>query len=229
MEGLGDYEKGRVRKPGSLHAGLSRLCAYDGSAAHAYYTELVTDVAEPDSADFADLAHFLCLLHGRFPGVIDHALGHSAADSMRNWLIEAGNAFVAERALLTRLTVAAGPIASTAGHDLCNAAVSEARQALETLAQSDRKGCAFGAAYALVNEWTCMRKILHRIAVRCDVPARPSTLPDTGNTHIMLDAFSRNLPLTRAITFGVAQMLAQHRALWDLLQARRDSRHALLG
>ena len=37
--------------------------------------------------DLADAAYYLCLLHGRHPGVIDHAATRSVDNAARRWLI----------------------------------------------------------------------------------------------------------------------------------------------
>ena len=73
---------------------LVSLVHAEGSATHPYpqATELT---AGPEAMrNLADAAHYLCVLHGRFPGVIDHAaaktshpaaLGPSAEERQR-WL-----------------------------------------------------------------------------------------------------------------------------------------------
>ena len=54
-------------------------------------------------------------VHGRFPGVIDHAATRSADNGARQWLLQACEAFADERAYLARLSVALGPVPSTSG------------------------------------------------------------------------------------------------------------------
>ena len=56
----------------------------------------------------ADVAHFINISHGRYPGVIDHAAHKITDDAARKWLIRAIDAFAIERAFLNALTVAAG-------------------------------------------------------------------------------------------------------------------------
>src|SRR3546814_5993123 len=47
-------------------------------------------------ANLADAAHYLCMLHGRHPGVIDHAAMRTAHNDARGWLIQAADGFRSE-------------------------------------------------------------------------------------------------------------------------------------
>ena len=62
-----------------------------------------------------------------------------------------------ERAYLTRLSVAVGAIPSTPGGADSETAILAQRAALATLAQSDRRGCALGAALAFAADWASIR------------------------------------------------------------------------
>ena len=142
---------------------LDMLVRADGSYSHSYLAQASQDARSRDGLglpDLADAAYYLCLLHGRHPGVIDHAATRSVDNAARRWLIEAADAFARERAYLTQVTVAAGPAPSTAGQSSCETIVSQQRHALDMLAQSDRRGCAMGAAIALVLDWRAVRKLL---------------------------------------------------------------------
>ena len=210
------------------NADIAALLRQDGSLSHEYFTQLLEDSSSSQAADLADIAHFFCLMHGRFPGVIDYAAGHSPNEHMREWLVRTGEAFAAERALLTKLTVAAGPIVSTVGQDQCNNVVIGARNALDMLAQSDRNGCAFGAAIALAIDWISIRQVLGHIALRVGLEARPLTMPTLDECHAFLSKFDDDAVMRRAIIFGITQMMAQHRAIWDLMESRHDNRVELL-
>ncbi len=175
-------------------------------------------------ADIADIAHFLCILHGRHPGVVDRAATKTTDDAAREWLVQATEGFAAERAFLTKLTVAAGPISGVSADDQSNAAVLGQRKALEMLSQSDRNGCAIGAAIALVSDWQAIRKILEQIALRVGVEARSSILPDVTTCLALKAQLSDTPALERALNFGSEQLLNQHRGLWHLLEARRNTR-----
>ncbi|WP_417594734.1 DUF6975 family protein [Parasphingorhabdus sp.] len=195
-----------------------------GSDTTPYVRTIVEDFSILSGADIADIAHFLCMLHGRHPGVIDRAATKTVDDAAREWLIQAIDGFTAERSLLTRLTVAAGPISGVSTDDQSNAAVFGQRKALDMLSESDRNGCAIGAAIALVSDWHAIRTILERVALRVGVEARSSTLPDVATTLALKDQLSALPAVERALNFGVEQLLAQHRGLWQLLEARRNTR-----
>ncbi|RYD85397.1 MAG: hypothetical protein EOP61_38925, partial [Sphingomonadales bacterium] len=90
---------------------LGALAASDGSGNHPYLQRLQANV-EP-LRDLADAAHYMCILHGRHPGVIDHASAHGLSGIERGWLEGASAAFATERAFLVRIVAAAGPLPST--------------------------------------------------------------------------------------------------------------------
>jgi hypothetical protein len=195
-----------------------------GSDMVPYVQLIVDDFTILSGADIADIAHFLCILHGRHPGVTDNAATKTADDAARQWLVQATKGFAAERAFLTKLTVAAGPISGVSADDPSNGAVHGQRKALEMLSQSDRNGCAVGAAIALVSDWHSIRKILERIALRVGVEARSSILPDLAMSSALKNKMSESPSVERALNFGSEQLLNQHRGLWQLLEARRNMR-----
>lgn len=196
-----------------------------GDSDIAPYVRLIAeDFSILSGADIADIAHFLCILHGRHPGVVDHAATRIVDDAAREWLVRATDGFAAERAFLTKLTVAAGPISGVGADDRSNAAVLGQRKALAMLSQSDRTGCAIGAAMALVSDWRTVRTILERIALRAGVEARASILPDDESTVALKDRLSAAPAVQRALNFGWEQLLNQHRGLWQLLESRRNMR-----
>src|SRR5690242_3550860 len=124
-------------RTGSL---LAACVAEHGSATHVYFGSDLLLSGPEASRNLADAIHFLCALHGRHPGVVDHAATRTVDPAGRAWLAAAVSAASVERALLTRLAVAAGPIPSTPGGSGSEAAIQAQRSALATLAQSDRKG-----------------------------------------------------------------------------------------
>lgn len=212
-----------LHKGSSISPLLDALVRAEGSAAHPYVQQIVN---APVSAtmralpDLADIAYYLCLLHGRHPGVIDHAASRSADNGARAWLLQAADAFAGERAYLTQVTVAVGPAPSTSGQADCETIVSQQRHALDMLAQSDRRGCAMGAAMALALDWRSIRKLLDIAAIRVGLEPTPCTLPLPVETLAVADAIGGDDGIDRAIQFGARQLLAQHRGLWDLMQAR---------
>ncbi|GGB69268.1 hypothetical protein GCM10010833_25620 [Blastomonas aquatica] len=208
--------------PRSLNAAL----AQGTSGEHAFVSRLLDKDNVARAIDLADAAHYLCLIHGRYPGLIDYAATRSADPYVGKWLSRACEAFVGERALLTRLTVAAGPITSTPGQDRCTSAIINLRGALNALSQSDRQGCALGAAFALVLDWIAIRDVLDLIGERTGLDGRRSTLPAADETRQLAAELSINGAIGRAIGFGASQMLLQHRQLWDMLCERADLRRA---
>lgn len=197
-----------------------------GSRSASYVQTINDDFRILSGADIADIAHFLCILHGRHPGVVDHAATKTADILAREWLVEAMDGFSAERSFLTTLTVAAGPITGVRTEDQSNATVLAQRKALEMLSQSDRSGCALGASFALVLDWHAIRPLLEKIAIKLSIEPRAEILPSAEATHILNVALAKASAVERAINFGVDQILTQHRGLWQLLEARRNARNA---
>ena len=202
---------------------LERLAEH-GSAAHPYATGAGLQKSPTAGRDLADLIHYLCVLHGRYPGLIDHAAARTVDPEARAWLADATYAFAGERAYLARLAVAAGPVPSTPGGGGTDAAVLGQRHAMETLAVSERRGCALGAAMALVLDWAAIRACLDSAAARLgiDSPAYPAA--ETETVVGLADDYGSAPQVQRALLFGAQQILVQHHGLWDLLEARREAR-----
>jgi hypothetical protein len=145
---------------------VAALVAAEGSAAHRYVTSHDLLAGKHSARNLADAVHHLCILHGRHPGIADHAASHTAIDAARGWLIDSVDGFVRERSNLTRLVVAVGPLPSTPGQAESESAVNGQRHALDMLAQSDRNGCALGAVMALVLDWQAVRAVLDAASKR---------------------------------------------------------------
>lgn len=215
-----------VETAGAPQAGallLARLAEH-GSAVHAASPSWMR---APDAArDLADLIHYLCVLHGRYPGLVDHAAARVVEPEARAWLTQATYAFAGERAYLARLAVAAGPVPSTPGSGGSDSAVLGQRHAMETLACSERRGCALGAAMALVLDWTAVRLSLDSAAARFGVDSPAYSAADRDAIAALADLYAGSVPVQRALLFGAEQILVQHQGLWDLLEARREARAA---
>lgn len=205
-----------------LQGTLDALVAQDGSGTHPYLLAL----SQPRAAtrDLADAVHLLCTLHGRLPGVVDMAAERTDHPRALEWLLDAVAGFAEERAQITRLVVAAGPLPSTPGQAESESAVLGQRHALEMLARSERRGCAIGAALALVLDWPATRLMLDVAADRFGVSASPPQLPGGARALRLADAVSDSASIDRALFFGAQQLLVQHRGLWSLLDARRGAR-----
>ena len=198
--------------------------AEQGSVSHPFvHSEALLHGAD-SARNLADLIHFLCTLHGRYPGVIDHAAARVVAPEPRAWLANASHVFAGERAYLARLAVSAGPVPSTPGAGDSDATVLGQRHAIEMLAQSERNGCAVGAAMAVILDWGSIRRVLDSAAKRFGVEAPNFSAADGPAIASVADAFAAEAPIQRALHFGAQQILIQHAGLWDLLEARQQAR-----
>lgn len=200
---------------GDIRAIMARL----GSAGHPHVQSLL--LPQVLLHDLTDAVHAVCAVHGNHPCMIDYAMARGIELDTLPWLIGSSNAFSNERAFLAHLTSAAGPLPSTPGQAQTDAALTQLRQTLEMLANSDRRGCATGAVSALILDWRSIRQILSQAAMRFGVSAPPSTVPEP-----LLDCEDDEsaIGLARARGFGATQLLGQHRGLWDLLEARASAR-----
>jgi hypothetical protein len=211
-------------KPVSVaEAQLARV-AGDGCARHSHLNSLLEASGGHSARDLADAVHLLCSLHGRYPGLIEIALQRCPKGEARSWLDRASEAFERERLYLVRLTSAVGPLPSTPGAAETEASLVAARHALETLAMSERKGCALGAATALVGDWWPIRRLLDRAASRVGLECPAPSLPDETSVIEVIGRASDTVASERALAFGGEQLLLQHRALFDLLEARAEAR-----
>lgn len=203
---------------------LVALVSQDGSAGHSAMRRLTTPRAP--LRDLTDAVHCLCLLHGNQPGMLDLAAARAVHPDARRRLGDAAAAFVGERAWLARLVSVVGPLPSTPGQADTETAIAAQRHALAMLAQSSRIGCAAGASFALVSDWRAIRALLDRIGDRFGLEAPAPAFPDTADTRAAITAGATEATVERAMAFGAQQLLAQHRGLWDLLDARAAARDA---
>lgn len=203
---------------------LTALVAREGSASHPHVRSLLSLDNARDARNAADALHHLSMLHGRHPGVVDHAAARTADASARTALFRLADGFVAERDALGRLVVAAGPVPSTPGQAETEASVIAQHHAIDMLAQSDRQGCALGAALALALDWHAIRCVMDAAAKRFGVDLVASILPPVVTLGSLGDAAAVTAALERAIGFGAQQIVTQHRGLWDLLEARALAR-----
>lgn len=212
------------RIPASVaEAQLARI-AGEGCARHAHLTALLEGTSVQSGRDLADAVHLLCSIHGRHPGLVEIALGGCREPAARTWLDHAALAFERERLYLVRLTAAVGPMPSTPGAAQTESTLVAQRHALETLARSERRGCALGAATALVGDWWPIRRLMDRVAARAGIDCPPPSLPDEASVLEVIEMASDNAASERALAFGGEQLLLQHRALFDLLEARASAR-----
>ncbi len=211
-------------KPVSVaEAQLARV-AGEGTARHPYLNSLLESSGRHSGRDLADAVHLLCSLHGRYPGLIEVALQRCPKGPIQDWLNRASEGFERERLYLVRLTAAVGPLPSTPGAAETEGSLVAARHALETLAASERNGCALGASTALVGDWWPVRRLLDRAAARAGTESPAPSLPDETSVVDIIELGSDTPASARALAFGGEQLLLQHRSLFDLLEARAEAR-----
>src|SRR3954469_3679253 len=177
---------------------LARV-ASEGCARHAYLNRLLEASGRHAGRDLADAVHLLCSLHGRYPGLIELALQRCPKGAVQDWLTRASEGFERERLYLVRLTSAVGPMPSTPGAAETETSLVAARHALETLAVSERGGCALGAATALVGDWWPIRRLLDHVALRVGVEAPAPSLPDEVSIIEVIGRAADNPASSRAL------------------------------
>lgn len=220
----GEAIKGEAAARASNLPGWASLIHDDGSAGHPHLAALsrLTDADAARSA--ADALHHLGTVHGRHPGVIDHAALRVGGREMRQALHELAESFARERDYLAQLAVAAGPLPSTPGHAETMSSVVAGRHAIDMLAQSERQGVAVGAALALALDWHAIRPALDAAAARFGVPVAPMRLPVERMLIALSDTACPTPATQRALSFGAQQIASQHRGLLMLLEARARAR-----
>lgn len=172
----------------------------------------------------ADIAHYLCIAHGRHPGIIEYAMSKIVDDYSRNWLIKAADGFTRERIYLTELTVAAGPISRTTGQDETDMLIVNQAKHYQMLASSERKGCSIGAAATFIIDWHQIREVIDIAALQLNINIPSNILPSIIETQEMIDKFADNPNIIRAINFASDQILSQQRAFWNIINARSIAR-----
>ena len=207
----------------TAQAQLARVEA-EGCAGHPHLRALLIASGPAANRDLADCIHLFCSLYGRYPGLIELALNNCVAGPVREWLREASDAYERERLYLVRLTASVGPLPSTPGAAETESTLASQRHAIETLAKSERSGCALGAATALMADWSAVRAVFDRAADRIGMQKPALTLPDAGSIVRIIGAGTDSLANERALGFGGEQLLLQNRGLFDLLEARAAAR-----
>ncbi|MFL6723642.1 MAG: DUF6975 family protein [Sphingomicrobium sp.] len=207
----------------AAQAQLARVEA-QGCADHPHRLALLSAGGPTANRDLADCIHLFCSLYGRYPGLIEIALNNCPAGPVRDWLREASDAYERERLYLVRLTASVGPLPSTPGSAETEAAMVGQRHAIETLAKSERNGCALGAATALMGDWPAVRAVLDRAGDRIGMQKPVLTLPDPESIVRVIGDGTDGLASERALGFGGEQLLLQNRGLFDLLEARAHAR-----
>jgi len=203
---------------------LTSLVAGEGSATHAWLHSAELNAGHLANRNMSDLLHLLTMLHGPQPGLIEMVAEHNVWPGADSWLAEAIRGFASERGNLGSLIVAAGPAPSTPGEAASVSAILAQRQAMATIARSDRFGCAIGAVAGLLLDWMPIRATLETAAARLNVSFNPSRLPSEDSTADLLAALPSQPRLERTLVFGARQILLHHQCLLDLLATRAGAR-----
>lgn len=193
-----------------------------------FLTAMLADSNNFSGSDVADIAHYLCLLHGRYPGVVDHLADRHIGSDHHALFSKLAGKFATERTLLTNMTVAAGPVTSLAGEDNALTAIEQLRQAIDLLARSDRDGCTLGAAAAVLCDWLSIRPALDMMLPRIGLESPIFAIADD---YMQLAAIVESMTeprQTRAVLFGIDQLFHQHDQFWLLLERRRSLRNEML-
>lgn len=172
------------------------------------------------AALLADISHFMHISHGRHPGLIEYAAQKIVDDAARDWLVQAIDGMLGERAFLNRLTVTAGPIRRLNSQNKVNALVESQAKNFQMLATSDRKGCSAGAAITFVLDWQQTRPLLDIVAHEMGLAPTPVNLPPVAECAKLAQKLDQAEGYRRAMAFGANQTLAQQRGLWQLIVAR---------
>ncbi len=193
-----------------------------GSGSHEFVAGIAGG-AKISRETLADVLHLLGLLHGTRPSVFEIVHQSPLAPSLE-WLSAAARSFARERDLLSQLVMAAGPPPSRAGQTGVEIAVDATRNALVTLAGSDRLGCAVGAAVALLMDWETISTALRRISISMDIKPidRHGEWPNRKESLAVIKAAASVPGGERAVRFGFQTLLAQHFAFWNIVQSRAD-------
>ncbi len=201
---------------------IADVVAEDGTAASPQARLLRAGGAQ--TRDLSDAVHMLCALHGAPPSIVDLAIAARGGEAVQLWMRGAADTFDDERRLLAALTAAIGPQPSTPGQAEAEAAIGGQQRALATLARSDRIGCALGAAFALLIDWHAIRAVLSAAADRVGTPLPEAQLPSVHDITAIAAGPAEQPAVARAMMFGAQQLVAQHRGLWHLLDARAAAR-----
>lgn len=175
----------------------------------------------------ADTAHFLAILHGQLPSVLEIARLHTD-EPAASWLRTAGQAFDQDRRWIVGLATMTGGALDLHGLTTAEQVVRDQRDAMLTLAKSNRTGCAIGAAVTLMLDWHAVRASLPRAAQHLGYDRRDrlsDPWPLDGVMEVLAD-FADDVRVRRAIEFGSVQLASLHAQLFDLLEARHAQRLA---
>lgn len=205
---------------GNLVPELEAMLAASGATGHEFVAAL-SQGRRLSRSTFADVAHLLGLLHGNRPSVFE-IVSQSPLVPSPAWLHAAMRAFAREREVVAQLILITGPPPSRAGQTSVEMSVTATRNALATLAGSDRLGCAIGAAVALLLDWEAISAAVRQIGREFDVNLADRH-DEWPSRHESLGAVELAASLPggeRAVRFGFQTLLGQHFDFWNIIQCR---------
>lgn len=184
------------------------------------------DTADFDIPDVADLAHALTVTHGGLPNIFDLASLRSDAQSLRNHLVTCSNSFQDWRRFLSALTSKAGPAPSLTDDAAHMVSLVQTKQGIQLLGESERKGCAIGAAFAMLNDWQIVLPESFKFAARLDIVEGIALPPRTSAIIEEMECLEPSAAELRAMSFGADQFYQLNDAFFRHLEARRKARKA---
>lgn len=192
-------------------------------------TQLTSDIAIFNGSDIADIAYYLCKLHGHHPGIFDY-LAENMRDSEHHGLVtDLAAQFAVERAVLANMTVAAGPATTLAGEYTSIKVIEQLRSAINMLGQSERNGSSLGSGIAIVSDWLLWRPAFDAISARLDIEIPECTMLNAYQQLADLLSQKTDPRELRAVSFGMEQLYHQHDQFWLLMERRQKLRNAMLG
>ncbi len=224
-----DHERANLRAdPPCFAFDLLNHIDQDGAASNLHLSHLGAGQLRPLDVALSDAAHFLSILHGTHPSfaeLAEHGAGMTCPPVVTEWLAMAANTFDSDRQWLTALVLACGTTKITQGLTQTEQLVRNQRDAMLTLARSERAACALGAAAAMVHEWDVIRSALLKAAhhvghARITAHMGLSDELPRDLTRLAMIASAGTAATRRALSFGARQLVGIHRTLWDLLEAR---------
>ena len=66
---------------------VTQLVQAEGTGSHLYAASVELLSGRFATRNLADAVHYLCTLHGRHPGVVDHAAVRTAREAARKWMM----------------------------------------------------------------------------------------------------------------------------------------------
>ena len=155
----------RSPRTGSL---LIACVAGHGTATHPYFASETLTRGHEAARNLADVIHFLCALHGRHPGIVDHAATRTVEPAGRAWLGSAAEASA------TSLSSGASP--RPQGRGSTPSRLAAASSTVRIAAQSTAKAKAAPSAQPRRSDWASVASALRWATIAVSLPVAPGVL-----------------------------------------------------